>query len=90
MAKHNPSKEQFFNSNLPQPGKIQKQNLLGIKSAPNVGAAGNLHPLLNVQGAAKGGGTLRAYDVNGRIYWYIEGYDDPTLNPGTLYGGRPL
>ena len=100
MAKLRPSKKQFFGNGErlhPEPVNIQKQNLLGVKGAPkggvhNIkkGAAGNLHPLLNVQGAAKGGGTLRAYDVGGRIYWFIEGYDSPSSNPANLSGAIQL
>jgi len=55
----------------------------------NIGASG-LNPLLNVRGAAKGGGTLRAYDVGGRIYWFIEGYDDPNMSPAHMSGASQL
>ena len=51
---------------------------------------GGLPADLNVQGASKGGGTLRAYDVGGRIHWFIEGYDDPADNPGNWPGARQL
>jgi hypothetical protein len=82
------AKQRFPNNKIRRSLNVNKP---GSKPMNTVSAqGGGLHSLLNVQGAAKGGGTLRAYDVGGRIYWFIEGYDPPSLNPANLRGAIQL
>ena len=49
--------------------------------------ANNKNKNLNIPGAGKGGGTLRAFQYKGRIHYWVEGYDkDPDLTrfPGAI------
>tara|TARA_Y100000310_G_C19999792_1_gene497948 strand:- start:96 stop:305 length:210 start_codon:yes stop_codon:yes gene_type:complete len=49
-----------------------------------------VHKKVNVPGAGKGNGTLRAYSINNRVHYWVEGYDPESANPKNIPGAVRL
>ena len=83
---HLPTKPEHLNQRLPISKKPRERAVVQVVG--NISRT--LNPKLNVEGASKGGGTLRAWRVDKSVYYWIEGYDSTLDRPSKFPGAVQL